>query len=213
MGDTFGLIGSIIEKNGDSLVHRVVVEAQSHHQPDPCAHIRTVTTRTGEPGQQDAWAALRLPALDSLIDYLRAARQRMTGSCVPVGSDVPVTEAQPRIVWGWAEYADAEEWYGSFATREEAIREALGCSSADSVWIMSGEAPTTSQLFDVYQFIERAGEAAYDEYAGAEGWPDVPGSAIDELKAYVDRWVARHCKPNFWMKSGDAERIDRPKEP
>lgn len=79
MGDTFGLVGSVVSENGKRLTHRIVVEAQSHHQTDPHVHLRVVTSEDGVQGQKEAWAALPLEPLDELIDLLQQARIKMTG--------------------------------------------------------------------------------------------------------------------------------------
>lgn len=60
--------------------------------------------------------------------------------------------------------------------------------------------PDPTVWFDADDLIERLAERAFDEHHEfAEGWPpEIAKEVKDELNAFIDAWVEKHCKPTFY---------------
>lgn len=70
----------------------------------------------------------------------------------------------------------------------------------DTVYVGEPVKPKPSSFFDIEDFIEGIGNAAYDvggEYA--DGYPDVTEGAKAELQSFVETWLETHCEVNFYQ--------------
>lgn len=106
--------------------------------------------------------------------------------------------------FGFAAHKDSERWDGLFATREEAIAEAVATYGMDvgQVWICTGEVQDVSAYFGHYHvqsMLESITDSACDEVGdAAEDWPSVSNEAVEELMEYIKSWLTKHSPHAFW---------------
>lgn len=120
------------------------------------------------------------------------------------------------ITWSYKvrEHDDdfSEEWVGNFATREEAIAAArkLLVHPEATAKVCSFRVPDPTEFApDVDEILDRMTENA-DTECGTDGeWPDVSAAAKAELDAFVMGWVRRHCRVDFKVADGKAEKVER----
>jgi hypothetical protein len=101
---------------------------------------------------------------------------------------------------------DEEHYHGKFATREEALAEAMEYASPGAtVWTGVAKPLRIGQLMpDANHLLEHCGEQAY-ERAGeaAEGWPACSkaqeADLEDTLRRVLDDWANKHgLQPAFY---------------
>jgi hypothetical protein len=114
--------------------------------------------------------------------------------------------------WGHRNDDCPERWFGSFATRDEAIADGRDHHYGDEgFFISSGTqrsaeefAPTADDIIELMreQACGEAGEAA-------EEFPDVSPEMRSELEKFLTAWASRlECR--FWTGTGKVEAVDVP---
>jgi len=114
-------------------------------------------------------------------------------------------------VWGYAFTRDADEWIGTYVSKQEAINAGRKEYGAECVfWVCSGlKQPPHSYLSPVSDIIDSMGENAFDQAGdSAMDWPPTKEGAEAELKALLWAWADKYFSPvSFWGAVGPAERI------
>ncbi len=134
----------------------------------------------------------------------RALTQLMNPDPVPTQAD--------RTVWGYADSPDADEYHGTFKTREEAVARGRESYEGEPFCVIRGEIPDPAEYMgwfvnNLCQTIsENMGENIIIPESH-EDYPDPSGGAKKELESFVAGWLRRHCWPDFWQAAGEPEAI------
>ena len=113
------------------------------------------------------------------------------------------------IIWCHAEREDEERLQGQCGSREEAIAEGRAEYEGD-FFVFACERPDPADFIDsADEIIESMAENAYHEVPDhVEDYPDVTDEAREELGQLLQAWARKHCQPNFWVATGNGERIE-----
>jgi hypothetical protein len=139
----------------------------------------------------------------TLFDLLRSIAERPGQFSAEATEETPqATPASDRKVWGFGE-AEAEPFYGSYETREEAVeggRNFAALHDYPLFFIVRGTIhPPSAYLPHVDLFLEAMAAAAGDEVGEpAEDWPEPSPEATTELGVLLASWADCWLSCNFW---------------
>ena len=115
------------------------------------------------------------------------------------------------MIYGHASYEDAEQYSGTFPTREEAIAEGTTEYGGEPFYVMAGESPEAASLMpDADHILDIMAGNAHDNYGHdlTEDFPEVTEEAKAELDALLKDWANKHVEVTFWEAVGTPERIE-----
>ena len=117
--------------------------------------------------------------------------------------------AESNVVWGFSDEPSPDMWPNHTTTREEAI--ALGHKKypGEPFYVASGYRQAPEALFlTAADYIEDAEQRASEDCEDGNEFVHVADGGREALQAFLDDWLSKYVKIDYWIVDGTSERIE-----
>jgi hypothetical protein len=138
-----------------------------------------------------------------------ARREAPTGN--EAAAMASALDEQSRERWGYAdEERPSEGWTGAYKSRRAAVDAGRKVYPGEVFYVKGGTCPEPSAFLpDVDDLLDRMAEQAAGEGMPEwVDWPDVSAEGKAALVAALERWAAEHLSLDWWIATGEPERIE-----